>query len=454
MHKSLILILLLSITVLAGDSKVVTFRLKKSPDVREKVRALSADEDGMKIEYLGTRRRAFVRWSDLVESDAKRLRIGYKLDLTEDEKLGLIPGDEVFFNGGMSVRGLVLKKDEEKNQVIIRTDGMVLAYPLDRLDRVEKIKIRETEVYDEEEIYIMRLERRPPTNWGDHRRLADHMYEIGNYRKAEEHYNEALRLRPELRPKVEPRLAEIKDILDDEDALAVIQKAKSIANLWGRYKDAKAMLEQYGEERPGSKRRVTLVMDEIEELRIKKLTVRFHRVKNREADRAIKSYLLKKQPTLEEARSWIASGFKDDLESRLKRSMGLEKEEIEVIAKTKAKGAAHWTSYGPGSFVIDPKAKRGKSTDKAVRGDPERWWRAYGDINSRSAWLRAYAAEKLPGLFEVVSVRKTACHRCGGSGQVKQGSIHGIRELGGAHEWMENCPRCFGAGHDRGIGYR
>ena len=50
-------------------------------------------------------------------------------------------------------------------------------------------------------------------------------------------------------------MAEVKDILEDEDALAVVQKAKSIANLWGRYDDAKQMLEQFAEERPGSKRK-------------------------------------------------------------------------------------------------------------------------------------------------------------------------------------------------------
>jgi len=454
MKKTAALLLVLSIAAFAGDRKAVVFRLKKDPYVKVKVWALEVTEDGMRIEYLGTHKKAFVRWADLVASDSKRIRLAYNLDMTDDEKKGVMMGDEVFFRGGASVMGLVVKKDEENNQILIRSDGMILAYPLDRLDRIEKTKILETDVYDEDEIYVRRLERHPPSNWGDHRRLANHMYEIGNYRKAQEHYSEAIRLRPALRPRVEPRLAEIKDILDDEDALAVIQKAKSIANLWGRYDRAKTMLEEYAAERPGSRRRIILVMDEIDGIRVRKLTVRFHRVKAREADRAIRQYLLSKQPTLEEARSWIVSGFKKEVESRIRRSMGMDEDEIELFKKTEAKGASHWTSYGAGTFVIDPNAKRGKSSGKGVRGDPERWWRSYGDVSGRSAWLRALAAEKVPDLFEVVQIRKTPCITCGGTGKVKKTSIVGLKALGGGHEWKETCPRCFGAGHDRGIGYK
>ncbi|MEM8883407.1 MAG: hypothetical protein AAGD14_05030 [Planctomycetota bacterium] len=454
MKKSFLLVLLVSVVVLAAPKKVVSFRLKKDPAHKAKVYCLEASEDGMEIEYLGTRKKAFVGWSDIVESDAKRLRIKFKLELTEDEKKGLIPGHEIWFKGGVSVRGILERKDEDKNVMFVRTDGMILPYPLDRLDRVEKVKIQEAEAYNEDEIYVMRLEQRPPTNWGDHRRLANYLYEIGNYRKAKEHYEEAVRLRPELRPKVDPILAEIKDILDDEEALGTIQKAKALANLWGRYSEAIDLLEQYAAARPGAKRRIALVLDEIDAVRIRKLTVRYHRVKTREADRAIKNYLLKKSPTLEEARSWIASGFKEELQKRIERRMSLESEELEGLSKTKATGAAHWASYGGGSFVVSPTAKRGKSTGKDVRGDPESWWRRYGDVQSRSTWLKAYAAEQLPELFEVVTIRESKCQKCGGRGVVDKSSVKGLKALGGGHNWKETCPRCYGARVDRGIGYR
>ena len=137
----------------------------------------------------------------------------------------------------------------------------------------------------------------------------------------------------------------------------------------------------------------------------------------------------------------------------LKR-MRMGEEELVGLSKTKAKGALHWTSYGAGSFVLDPNAKKGKSSSKDIRGDPESFWRSYGDVSTRSAWLRAYAAEKLPQIFEVVTVRQTPCGKCGGKGQVKHSSVRGLEALGGAHEWHQTCPRCFGAGRDRGIGYK
>jgi len=432
----------------------VQFRLRKEPAARLKVYCLEANEDGMEIEHIGTRKRETISWKDIVDSDARRLRVEFNLELTEDEKKGLIPGQEVYFKGGASVRGIVEKKDEERNQIIIRTDGMMLPYPLDRLDRIEQVKIREDEAYDEEEIYVMRLEKRPPTNWGDHRRLADYLYEIGNYEKAQEHYMDALRLRPELRPKLEPRLAQIKDIIDDEAALGVIQRAKSEANLWGRYKEATATLQAYADQHPGSQRRVLGVIDEIEEVRVRKLTVRYHRVKARETDRAIKKYLLTKAPGLEEARSWVTTVLKKELLERIGRRMDMSDEELSALQKTKASGAPHWATYANGSFVIDPNAKKGKPSGNEVRGDPDSWWANYGDVQTRSTWLRAYAAENLPELFEVVSVRETPCETCGGTGQVKHTSIRGLKALGGRHDWKETCPRCYGARVDRGIGYR
>ena len=128
--------------------------------------------------------------------------------------------------------------------------------------------------------------------------------------------------------------------------------------------------------------------------------------------------------------------------------------EFENAAKALARGALHWTSYGSGTFVRAPHAKRGKRNRDQVVGDPGSWWRSAGDVSSRASWLRAYAAERLPELFEVVTVRKSPCIRCGGRGVVKKGSLHSLKAVGGRHEWFENCPRCYGAQNDRGIGFR
>ena len=77
-----------------------------------------------------------------------------------------------------------------------------------------------------------------------------------------------------------------------------------------------------------------------------------------------------------------------------------------------------------------------------------------GQGDDRAWALRAYAAEQLPELFEIVQIRRTPCGKCGGTGQIKHASIRGLKALGGGHEWKQTCPRCYGAREDRGIGYR
>ena len=118
MQKSITLLLLLSLAVLAGERKIVQFRLKKDPASRLKVYCLEAHEEGMEIERIGSRKKETISWGDIVDADANRLRIAFKLDFTEDEKKGLIRGQEVFFRGGVSVRGIVEKKDEDNNVVL------------------------------------------------------------------------------------------------------------------------------------------------------------------------------------------------------------------------------------------------------------------------------------------------------------------------------------------------
>jgi hypothetical protein len=68
-------------------------------------------------------------------------------------------------------------------------------------------------------------------------------------------------------------------------------------------------------------------------------------------------------------------------------------------------------------------------------------------------FLLAYAAERVPELFEIVQIRHEECERCSGRGALEHSSLNrGTRGRG--HEWREACPRCFGAGYDRIVAYR
>ena len=277
-------------------------------------------------------------------------------------------------------------------------------------------------------------------------------FDIGNWTKAREHYQQAIEMRPAFRAEIEPRLAEIKDILEDEKAQVVFRKAKSRANLFGDYDGAVAMIEDYVAQFPGAKRRGLRIVEEIRVKRHAKLQALYHRYKSDELDRGIRRHLIRRQPDLKEAMSWATSQLRDQIALRVRSRLNLTDEEYASFAGTKAKGALHWATYKDGSFVISSRAKVGKSSSKTIRGDPDDWWAGNTDLSSRATFLKAYAVEKMPELFEVVQVRVTPCKTCGGTGTVRKASVNSLEGTG--HQWKEICPRCFGAREDRAIGYR
>ena len=135
-----------------------------------------------------------------------------------------------------------------------------------------------------------------------------------------------------------------------------------------------------------------------------------------------------------------------------RRDAQAPREQAEEFLKDKPRGANHFASYGSGSFIFSKRAHKGKTTKKAIRGDPDKWWFQYNDLETRGAFLRAYAAERTPELFEVVEVRTRECGKCGGTGQIRHVSVKQLQD--GRHEWKQVCPRCFKARLERSVAYR
>ena len=454
MKRTVVLALLLASFAMAGDKQPVKFRLKKDPEAPMRGWCLDYDDAGFTFEAFGSRKRVFVKWSDLVAEDARQYRQNFGLEMTEDERLGLIEGQELYFKGGLSRRGVLDRHDKEAKVYWLRHDGMVLPYPAERVERVEDIKVKEADVYTEEEVYIHRLQRRPPKNAREHRLLADYMFDIGNWAKAKEHYLAAIEANDSLREGLEPRIATCKDYIEDREAGAFFRKAKSLANLRGDYEGAVSMIENYMEQHPGAKRRGIRTIDEMRERRYEKMVVVFHRTKNRALDREIRTYVSRRRPSIQEAMSWVSSDLGKNIQAYVRSRMGITQEEFEDFMKERPRYSPHFATYWSGSFVISKRAKKGKSSANVVRGDPDAWWGRYADNQTRSTFLKAYAAERLPELFEVVWIRHKPCEKCGGRGQIKHMSLRSLKALGGKHEWWETCPRCYGAKEDRSVAYR
>ena len=449
--RKLASLLLLAAALQAADPIAISFRAKKDPSSPRHGWLLAHDDSGFSFEYFGSRRRIDVRWRDLVPEDAKRLRLQLGLERSEAEKLGLIDGRELLFLGGGSARG-VLELVDEDGRHWLRHEGVVLPYPADRIDSVVEISIREREVYTEEELYLRRLERVPPSTARQHRDLAEYMDDVGNWERAEEHYREALRLEPEWAPVLRPRLAAIEEIRAHKEAQARFRKAKTRANLHGDYQGAIRSVRDYIQQHPEVRRAGLQVFEAIRNKRLAKLRSLYHRAKAEGYDRAIRRYLVRRQPTLEEAMWWVIGSASGKVFQRVERRLALGEGELSMLRDTEPTGAPHWATYKDGTFVVSVRAVRGGSARRTVRGDPEAWWRRFHDINTRSTFLKAYGAERLPELFEVVSIRSTPCIRCGGTGRIRVMMF--MRANEGPTEWKQTCPRCFGARDDRGVGYR
>jgi len=158
-----------------------------------------------------------VPWDTVVADDRDVLRRRVGLELSEDERLGLIPGHRLHFVGGGADEGLLERIDDERRHWL-RRDGMLLPYPGDRVERIEEIKVAEASVYDERELYLRRLERVPPRTARQHRDLADHMADVGNFAAAKEHYGAAIRLEPQWRWDLQGRMEELDGLLRDASA--------------------------------------------------------------------------------------------------------------------------------------------------------------------------------------------------------------------------------------------
>lgn len=449
MRHLLVLALMLPAAA-ASERVIVGFRLKKDPRATVRGWALDVTEKGMRVERIGGSRRFFVAWDDLVDADHTKLRERFRLDPSEDERLGLLSGHRLHFKGGGAVEGLLERVDADGRHWLKR-EGFPLPYPGDRVVRVEEIKVKEADVFDGRELYERRIERVPPRTAAQHRILARHLYDTGDLEKSEHHYRAALRLKPAWYAEINARLKDIELLAADDAARDALRKVRTAYRLRKDYAGAEARLREFIAANPDRKRLAQKMLDDLEEARVGEMRKRFNAVKHEEFDRVVDRFL-RTHPDLEQALAWVRAQAEKETRKAIARRLGTTDGQVEAFLEDEKTGSPHWASYESGSFIFSKRAHKGKSTRKAIRGDPDRWWDQYGDLETRAGFLRAYAAERLERLFEVVQVKLRDCGSCGGTGIVRHVSVKQLQD--GRHEWKQVCPRCFKAARDRSVGYR
>jgi tetratricopeptide (TPR) repeat protein len=447
------LVALLAGGAVAGDFEpiIVEFHLRAESNRVTRGWLTGLDQEGFVFERFGARRAVRHAWTDLVDADARRLRKRFRLDAGASAELALVSGHRLHFKGGGKVEG-VLERVDPRGQHWVRHDGLLLPYPEDRIARVEEIRLPEEAVFDKESLYLRHLRAVRPVTATQHRELADHLFRIGNYEEAKHHYLVAIETKPNLRWELRGRLGEIDRALADEETNRELRRARRLFALSGKLDEARAILMRLMENDPRLARTATRLVKEIDAEARERLIRRFHAVKHEEFKDAIRDYLRLKRPTLEQATDWALKGLPAELRARIGKRLDLDEDRVAELEPTRTTGMPHWTSYWSGSFTVSSRAKLGKSTSRRIRGDPEAWWNANPGLTGRTAFLSAFAVERLPDLFEVVRVRFENCSHCGGRGVVAR-ATHDTRATAG-HEWKELCRRCYGAKRDRIVGYR
>jgi tetratricopeptide (TPR) repeat protein len=433
------------------DPLIVEFHLRAESNRVTRGWLTDLDQEGFVFERFGARRPVRHAWTDLVDADARRLRKRFRLDAGAGEELALVSGHRIHFKGGGQLEGL-LERVDGRGMHWVRHDGLLLPYPKDRIERIEEIRLEEESVFDKEELYLRHLNAVRPVTATQHRKLADQLHRIGNYEEARYHYRLAINLDSRFQWELRGRLDEIERALADQESNAELRRARRLFALNGKLDEAKAILMRLMENDPRLARQATELVKEIDAEKRSRIVRRFHAVKDEEFKRVIREYLRLKRPTLQEATSWALSGLPAELRARIGERLDLDEDQVAELEPTRTTGMPHWTHYWSGSFTVSSRAKLGKSTNRRIRGDPEEWWNRNPGLTGRTAFLSAFAVERLPDLFEVVRVRFENCSRCGGRGVITRAAFDAARTAG--HEWKQLCPRCFGAKRDRIVAYR
>ncbi len=111
MTRIALIVLLFAALASAGGKAVVEFRLRDDPTATLRGWILEFTDDGFRFQRFGGGRRLAIDWDKLVDEDRSLIRQRLKLDVSEEERLGLMDAHRLHLRGGTIVEGLVVKVD-------------------------------------------------------------------------------------------------------------------------------------------------------------------------------------------------------------------------------------------------------------------------------------------------------------------------------------------------------
>jgi hypothetical protein len=454
---------------------------------------VDAHEDGLTVERADNGGVLELRWEQLSESSATRLKTLFSLT-SEDEGEFMVDAELVRYElpgGGITeIAGLTDPSWDTAQTITVRSQGV--PFPIKR----ESVRQRTTvqrpalDVYTRDEFYNERLQYHDPGEDADrHVMLADDLSRGGDYERALQHLEKAQSLGGGRQPSaLEGRIKRLElfhELAAEREVLDGIRVAMARED----FAKGRELIEDFQKRHAGSKLQSEFarIAQRFERERERHLVTRLTELWYKEAYNLARAKATDASVSFEAARDYAESGLGQDIRRIAQERLGIARDEVDALwgKRLEQRGGprAQQFGYGMGSWLLGAEAilantkqedrddqheeteqekEQRKTAERIQRArerarrataqqgggaksseeTPDDWWKD-ATADQRAVWLRAYYAER-GGDLELVSASLSNCSYCAGFGkETIVGDSGKVQKV--------DCPTCHGTRFTRTI---
>ncbi|MHC4605530.1 MAG: hypothetical protein ACYTAF_01170 [Planctomycetota bacterium] len=382
-----------------------------------------------------------VRWEEIYPDDARMLRkefygAGIKPPLPVEFALD---GLRVFTRGNKIFEGVPMAGSPD-TEIWLKSRGMRQVIRRRDVLRTERIRVGVRDVYTDEELYQILVQRLAPETAEDWELIGQELARIGLEDRAFRAFRTSEILRhPELMEgRIFRALLDLRNLIDDVSLKKVIQQARE-RYLVGAYDEVIAKMDLLerrligaGMEWPLSELR--RLREEIHLLRSIAREEKAVAEWGRTLSATVRRKAFDRGLSCEDAMAYIETNLVLDVEKRVSEQLGLSKEDAAAryLWERRPLKGLRKHCYGESTWVVE----------RRERADHEAWWSRATDVQ-RYELLMGITIEQHLDLKQVIHKN---CPICGGDGVVEV--VRYPDQPGG------RCPTCLGMGAYRVLIYR
>lgn len=397
------------------------------------------DDDGFLFYIDGSRSPVRFLWSEVEESDARRLRrsaaAGPGASSDAEAEGYWVPGVRVVLTDERVLEGIDVTSMSDDKRLVLKQAGLLTPVARDRIAQLESVKLSLIKVYTPREIRDQILQRFQPQ---DERQWHDVGVQLQAHGLADEARDvfrivEILRRRELPLHKFYADLRRLQDqLVTSEAQVAAYEVGRRVLD--ERYEEALGLLRQIEEHN-----RDEALAGEIRRIRGGIEALRERRLEDRLVDEGytqIRSLVTAKAVDrtagFADSAAYVDKVLFGEVMDRLASQYHLDRPSVERIWDRRPHQRTFLARYGEGTWV----------QMRPASDDPEAWWAA-ASSTARFEYLEARFAEQS---MRVVKASAARCPQCGGQGLVSYAVS--TTPAGGM------CPACRGAKVSRVVYYR